>query len=1012
MFGPKHTLPLKSALAMCASLSALIVAGAAQAQTQAQTSVDEIVVTGTRIRNAETPAPTVTVSAETIADRGYVSVSQVINQITSSVPTRNVGRNDGLTSGSGQQFPNLFGLGAGRTLTLVNGRRFVTSGSGVSETSVDANVLPTGLIESVSVVQAGGAVVYGSDAIAGVVNYRLRKNFSGVVLDAQTGISSRDDYPERSLRGTAGTNFADGRGNVAINAEWSKTNPLRAADRPLSSLSRQLVANSTDTGPADGRSSQREVLDARFTSFNTNGVIFTTPAPVPLPPCGNQICFARNTAGQPLQFGADGSLIAYDPGVVAGTPFSSGGQGFRFGDLQGLLTGVERQSVNVIGHYDLTDRVTISTELLSARTIGTEIVRYPGRTVLNNDASGSGIFAFTRNNAFLTPATIATLTAASPSFAGGAPLFLSKLFPDLLVSDQQHTRTSTRRALLAIDGELGREKGDLYWSVSASVGEVEGARRFWAADNAKLNRALDAVRNAAGQIVCGVNADVSTANDDAGCVPLNPFGAGNISPAARAYVNVPIGIDYLNRQADLLASLGGNLYRLPAGDLSFSASYEHRRERAKFDPLQANKLGLFGAGSREVSQAGRYSTNEVSLEMIAPIFGGDFTLPGVQSLKASGAFRYVDNSLAGKEKLWSAGLEWKIIDDVTLRASRSRNFRAPSLSQLLAPSSQALGAILSDPCDADRINAGPNPAVRRSNCLALFTANAGYGVLADGSNAGATPAARLAVFQDPAENFTRTLVTTGGNNALRNEISKTWTYGVLLNPRLVPGLRITADRIEIDLTDGLSAFTTQDFAAACYDNPTPPTGVCTAFTRLAAANGSDPGGTIVSGTTTTFNAGVVQYRGEVYALNYGFNVGPVLGEWSRGRFSINAEATHTALLRTSVTGQTFVRTDDTVNQSDWSGRLDLGYDAGPVRLSYQMQYLDDVLIGANATVETDPTPFVKRNVIHSLSTQVRFGDFAVRAGVTNLFDKGPSYPALSYGDVLGRRYYAGVTARF
>tara|TARA_R110000782_G_scaffold182437_6_gene272700 strand:+ start:40436 stop:43447 length:3012 start_codon:yes stop_codon:yes gene_type:complete len=997
-------------LSICTSLFVLASVTTANAQAESVVQPEEaegsaIIVTGTRIRNNETPAPKLQINAQTLTDRGYVNAAQAINQITSTIPTAIVGKNDGLSTGSGQQFPNLFGLGEGRTLTLVNGRRFVTSSNGLQESRVDASLIPTGLIEAIEVVQAGGAVVYGTDAIAGVVNYRLKRDFSGIELDGQTGISSRGDYPEYSLRGTAGTNFGDGRGNIAINIEWSKTRPLLTKSRPLSNISFITQSNAADTGPNDGIPSQELIRDARFTSFNENGVIFTIPAPVPLPPCGFEICFARDASGNPLQFSPSGGLTPYDPGTILGVPFSTGGDGYRFGDLNGLYTGVERLSANVIGHYDLTDAITVSTELTYAKTIGTEIVTNKSQTILNNAASGAGPIAFFNNNAFLTGQDIATLTAASPSFGVGAPLFLSKTFPDLQQDKEQRTTTETYRALIALEGELGATDGDLYWSAHASYGEVQGKRHAWGIDNARFANAINSVRNGAGEAVCAVNADASATNDDPSCAPINPFGAGNVSQAARDYVNVPIGLDYKNRQTDLFVSLGGRIMSLPGGDVSFNIAYEHRDERARFTPFAASQLGLTGPGAMEIPQSGGYNTDEASLEIVIPLVGGDFSLPAMQRFDVSGAFRYADNSLAGSEKLWSLGAQWKVDDNILLRVSRSRNFRAPSLGQLLAPSSTELAAILVDPCDSDNINAGPNPEVRRANCLALFQANPGYGVFSDGSNAGASAASRLATFQDPAENFRRTLVTTGGNPSLQSEISKTLTYGIVLTPSFIPGLRFSADRIEIDLTSGLSAFTTRDFAAACYDNDAPPAGVCSAFTRLANPDGTDPGGTILTGTTTTFNAGVVKYRGEVYALNYGFGLG-------NGFVNIDAELTHNALLTTSVTGQTFVRTDNTVTEPDWVGRLAVAYAINNFRLTYQMQYLSKVLSGPDATIESTPYPVVDSNMTHSLSAQVNINNIQLRAGVVNMFDKGPSFPVFSYGDILGRRFYAGARVRF
>jgi iron complex outermembrane receptor protein len=209
------------------------------------------------------------------------------------------------------------------------------------------------------------------------------------------------------------------------------------------------------------------------------------------------------------------------------------------------------------------------------------------------------------------------------------------------------------------------------------------------------------------------------------------------------------------------------------------------------------------------------------------------------------------------------------------------------------------------------------------------------------------------------------------------------------------------------LQQGLSAFTTQDFAATCFDTTPQPAAICSAFTRLAQSDGLNPAGTIITGRTTTANAGVVEYRGEVYALNYGIPMPD-----NAGSLSLTLEATHNSLLTTSVTGTTFTRTDNTVVEPTWVGRLDLRYTRGPLRLTYQMFYLDETLAGPNASIENNPNPVIAKNIRHDVSGQYQFGKWALRAGINNVTDKQPSYPNFAYGDVLGRRYYAGVRVKF
>ncbi len=989
---------------------ALVMPVAAHAQQAADADSEDIVITGSRIRQtgAMQVAPLAELSQQALIDRGYASAASVMNDLPSNLPALAQADGSGDSSGSGQQFPNLFGMGAGRTLTLVNGRRMVTSSSaigapdGTGDSQVDANIIPVGLLQRVEVYQGGGAAVYGSDAIAGVVNYILRRDFSGVEIDGQAGIDSRGTYGTQSLRLTAGTNFGGGRGNVAVDFGYSRSPMLFFADRPLSNLGRLTVSNPEDTGPNDGIPSVRPIFNARFWPFNSNGVIFNAPAPPP------QLLTRYN--GSPLQFAPDGQVVPYDTGTIAGIPFASGGEGYRYQDLVGLRTGLERYTASAIGHYDITDTVRLTGEFLFARTRGTQIPQGNSRTTLNA-GSYAGPIAFTIDNPFLTEQAKALLSAARPSFAAGAPLFLSKYFLDLVPDASATTIANTWRGVLGLEGDFTAGRRDFYWSVSASYGRVDGEQRSWEVLNDRYKNAINAVR-AGGSIVCAINADADPTNDDPACAPINPFGTGNVSEAARAYVSTIAGMDWTNEQTSFLATLGGSLFRLPGGDLKFSAAYEHRNEKARFAPLAANLEGSFGSGAKQYAQSGSYNTDELSAELLAPLVTADMGIPLIHALELKGAFRYVDNSRAGHANVWEVGARFEPVEGVALRVSRSRNFRAPSLTQLLAPSSTAIDSTGYDPCDADRISSGPNPAVRRANCLALFAANPGYGVDPDGTGAGLSAADRLARFQNPSENFQRALVTSGGNPFLRNEISDTWSYGIVLTPSFAPGLTFSVDRVEIDLKDGLSPFTTEDFAAACYDNETPDPAVCAAFTRLANPDSINPGGAIITGTTTTFNAGVVRYRGEVFALNYGFGIADLAGGADKGDLTINVSAIHNALLETSVTGETFVRTDDTWQSPKWAGTLNIAWHKGPLRLSYQGEFLGATRAGPDVTIENNPNPRLGANYVQSISAQYEIGGFTIRAGVNNLTDRGPSYPQIGYGDILGRRYFVGARVRF
>ncbi|MEO9130171.1 MAG: TonB-dependent receptor plug domain-containing protein, partial [Sphingomonas sp.] len=494
----------------------------------------DIVVTGSRIRQAanQTAAPQTTFTRETLVERGYNQVGDYLNQVTSNAPTFQVVPFAGYpVVTAGRQSPNLFNLGEGRTLSLINGRRVVSSSSGVLGASVDTNSIPVDLIDHVDVIEAGGAAVYGSDAIAGVVNYVLKRDFQGVSLDVQNGISSRGDYQQPSIRLTAGRNFAGGKGNITISGEYSSTSALFYADRPWSAAAHSTVPNEADTGPTDGIPPERNIFNAKFFTFNTQGIIYKSPY--------SDFNFSGDPSrmisqnGSALQFSTDGqSLVPYNYGTVQSPDYglASGGQGYSVADRSTLYAGTRRWTTTALAHYDFSPAFKLSGEFSYGRQAGLD--PYGGGIVFKimggyPGSDGYGLF-FNKNNPFLTASEVSTLSAASPSFAGGGSLLLSKAFENILPSRERRSDTETWRSVLALDGDFTVAERALYYSVSYSHGETVAVGSDWEQSTTHLTNALSATRNGAGQIVCSINADVSTANDDPACVPINPFSTAAI----------------------------------------------------------------------------------------------------------------------------------------------------------------------------------------------------------------------------------------------------------------------------------------------------------------------------------------------------------------------------------------------------------------------------------------------------------------------------------------------------
>jgi outer membrane receptor protein involved in Fe transport len=494
------------------------------------------------------------------------------------------------------------------------------------------------------------------------------------------------------------------------------------------------------------------------------------------------------------------------------------------------------------------------------------------------------------------------------------------------------------------------------------------------------------------------------------CVPLNLFGLGNISPAARAYVTAPsaqsnagFGVaPFVNTSFDYVATIGGDVVKLPAGESKFSATYEHREESVRYSPLAADLNGLVDGGSKLVPTHGSYTTDEFGGELALPILGGDFNLPFSKALEVNGSYRIVDHSLAGTNSVWGVSGKWQLEGGLTLRASVSRNFDAPSLSQLIAPKSSA-NIPTQDPCSNTQIGLGPNPTARKANCLALFTANPLYG--ASSAPAGASAQTRLNDYFDSySYGGTNTLVTSGGNPNLKNELSKTTTYGFVYEPTFVRGLILAVDRVEIELDN---AFSTLSPLSNCFDTTTYPNAFCG-----APSIGRDSNGDITTLLTGTVNAVRTVYRGDIFNVDYRFGLNDFFSGPSLGNLDLNLQATHNEALYTVQPLSTTVTAGTTALPS-WVVDIFAHYSYGPLRVNYAAKFLSAEPINITDTFLNAAVYPIKANVVQNISADFTFKEkYTLRAGIDNFMNTQPSYPTANYGDPIGRLFYVGLRARY
>ncbi|WP_158258073.1 TonB-dependent receptor domain-containing protein [Sphingopyxis lindanitolerans] len=1046
----------RAALGACVSFIALSASGAALAQEQdsvaPQESVDSknsdetIIVTGSRIArpNYDTVEPVIVVGSQSIEDRGFTTLGQALSeQPAFGVPGASpVGAQSSF--GPGQNFVDFFSLGSQRTLTLVNGRRFVGSntssifgptGSGGSQ--VDLNIIPTKLIDRVETIAVGGAPIYGSDAIAGTVNVIMKRDYEGFEIDGQYGLSSRGDAEEYRVRGLAGFNFGDGRGNFVISGEYNKAGGLLYTDRKLTS-SGDFFADTND--PAD-RYTRRIFRDRRIPSIAETGI----------PLVGSLLGFpitdtqAVNYFGYPEQvdgtvqiggldqkFDANGNLIPIMYGTPTGLPGDlnidfSGGNGFSLIPLSNLLSKIERINALSMAEYQLTDNIRVFAEGWYSRSKGTNLRDQPeyNSGIFDADGAPAGNFIMSIDNPYLSDETRAAIIDSinnnpfsDQNFFGGSQdyFYLGRANTDL-VSGQSVGKSEVIRGVLGLDGDFDFNGRSINWEVVGVYGRAKTKARNTALATQNLFNALDAVDEgvynggpANGNIICRPGHPESSAPTiSSTCAPLNPFGLNQASQAARDYVTGIATPVALNQQWTVTASLAGPVASLPGGDLAFAVGYEHRYESQKFDPGAfflggpdntpdvdengdgdpTNDPSPYGQTVPIIGSYGNFNTDEVFGEMRADLVGPDQNIPLIHALEFKGAARYVDHNFSGADLTWTLGGRWKPVEDLTIRGNFTRAIRSPSITEAINPAQSYFG-FATDPCDKNQVKNGPDPATRRANCIAAGIDPDTFGSLsAQRSFPGAV----------------------AGDSTLTAEKSNSWTIGALFQPTFLRRFNASVDYIDIKVKDVITDFTAGQVLSACYDSTDYPNN------RFCDQIQRDDDGQLSFIQTGYANQAELRYKGILANVDYTFDT-PFLGADSRMNLSVNYQYLDTLSNRAGAGAAT--NTAGEIGLSQHKALASLNYVNKDFGALISASYFGK----AKYDVNEDPdfrTPNSVGDVVFinaSMTFKVQ-DNFQLRFVVDNLFDARPPYPSPIGGGtityfrgVLGRYFRVGATASF
>lgn len=999
-----------------------------------------IVVTGSRIARPtlESSVPLTSVSVSELTDTGDVSLGDALNDLPSLRSTFSQGNSTRFIGTAGLNVLDLRGLGTSRTLVLVNGKRHITASPG--DYLVDVNTIPVDLLERVDIVTGGNSAIYGSDAVAGVVNFITKRNFDGLNMRAQGGLSSRGDRGNIFVSGTYGKNFADGRGNIAVSAEYAESSPLYFTDRD--SL----------TGAYSGRCQFNAVEPTAGEPFGTDGITDTAP-----------LCGVRNGSisdggtvgglgnGQFLRFDNQGNLFVDVPDKFLGSFTGNviGGHGSTLRNTGQLAAGLKRYAFNMLAHYDISDAFR---PYIEAKYVHVDAVQEGQPSFFSGGPNAQfGGPAMRCGNPFLTNQALTTLQSFGLCTNVATGTFpLSRFNVDFGGRGELHDR-DTYRVVAGVEGTFN---DDWNYEVSFNYGRLETKMRslnnllLYTQDGNDFdgfNLAIDAARNAAGQIVCRVNADADPTNDRLGCVPINVFGYGAPSQAALDFVNTTAHRREKAEEFVALASVAGDLsqlFELPGGPIGFALGAEYREEKAfsAFDDLTAsgatflNAIQPFTPPKLTVKEA----FGEISIPLLA-------NMPFAEELTVNAAARVSDyNTATGT--VWAYNVQgiYAPIPDLRFRAAYATSVRAPTQGDLFSPQSQNFANGLTDPCDSQSIGNNPN---RANNCAAAGVPTTYTAAVIAACSGSAFPGAADAPWRNCLALTSGTSILSGGNPTLIEEEGRSLTMGAVFEPSFLPGFNFTVDYYRIKVKNLIAVLGAQTIVNNCYDSPN---GIGNSFCSTISR---DP-------TTGMFNDPALISGGINFAAQktegIDFDVAYRRTFDNGHRLSFRAIATYLIRLDNytdPADPELPNRQKGEIGDPEWAANASLNYDFGAFDLTYSVRYLGKQTIGAwetqNSYIGRCPTTGAQAGLTGHTKTPCTPGEltrldatnldafpnaffsdafyhnfrlnmevdkkFNFYVGVDNAFDRKPPFGQLGTAggepyDTYGRFFYAGIKA--
>jgi iron complex outermembrane recepter protein len=1016
------------------------------------TELEEVTVTGSRIvrRDLTAASPIVTVNTETFEKSSTTAIESVLQQMPQFVPGGNQfvsGAQAGAAQTPGIATLNLRGLGPNRNLVLIDGRRPQPANAALV---VDVNTIPQGAIQGVEVITGGASAVYGPDALAGVTNFILKKDFQGLEVNTHHGITQEGDAAETRVSALMGMNSGDGRGNIMLSVDWNKRNGMFLRDRnffvngwrdPFNPGGDFIQSPGTAAGAFAGLP-RNDPSQAAVCAVLGRPVGCTTPA-------NNTVDIRFNNDGtaftQPGAFGYNGPLGTLDTGRTTMTNILANGNLDQKYTTQYGSTPLERHSLFLRGRYDITENTTAlvqanySNNVVKTRgnfapavTVWSVQVPRDGRTLpaelnqlLNSRPNNTYCFTGTAGcgaaGSNTTPSTNAALTGTlNPAFGPNAPWPLFQVLNYFGTLNAENT-SNVWQVMAGLEGKMAIK--DWTWEAYFSRGDTStlsetptpSLQRYQAliaapnfGRNAKITAPPAGVLAGRGyQLEC-----------TSGLPVFNEF-----TPSADCINSMQTRTRQITTLSQDIfeANMQGGAFELPAGEVRFAAGAAYRKNNFRFDPgypveqINDNPIGLFASNKT----LGSTNVKEAYVEFLVPV---------VDKLELELGFRLSDFNTAGTKSTYKGLFTWKAMDQITFRGGYNFATRAPNTAELftgptllVVPFPQGDFCSVTTQSPLGNVAANPNRAKVQALCEAII------------GNTGTAFSANPNTFSRPGGPafFPLEIEVTAGNPNVGPEQAQTYTLGtVITDPFGLDNLSITLDAYRINVKDAIAPISSTTVYNRCFDPALNPTfSVTNEACQLIRRNPTT--GDREETRAAYSNLGTIKTQGVDLAVTWNRDVGP-------GNLGVNTTVSWLDYYKYQpVAGAV---TNDATGTLDQGGQYDfrlltnLNYKLDAFNVGLQWRFLPGVKSAAAGIVPATTQLGTGAYSVFGLTAGYEVGNLTFRAGVDNVLNRQPSslnrilgpvgsttqlatgdsntdQTNASFYDILGRRFFVGVKAK-